>query len=179
MQTSRRQLLQGVGAALTALPLAGQSAAGGERPVLWYKAPAKEWTQALPVGNGNLGAMVFGGIEQERLQLNEHSLWSGHAVEIDSPHTLEVLPQVRQLLFDGKYMEAQQLASREMMVRTRVPRRRTRRWATSRSHSITAPKPSSTAASWTSTRQSRGRNTAPAASGSRARSSLRNPTRRS
>ncbi|MBZ5582195.1 MAG: glycoside hydrolase family 95 protein [Acidobacteriia bacterium] len=120
MQTTRRQLLQGVGAALTARPLTGQTGAG-ERPVLWYKAAAREWTEALPIGNGNLGAMVFGGVEQERLQLNEHSLWSGHPVEIDSPHTLEVLPKVRQLLFDGKYMEAQQLAGQEMMVRTRVP----------------------------------------------------------
>ncbi len=120
MKATRRQLLQGVGAALAALPLSGQTGSS-ERPVLWYKAPAKEWTQALPIGNGNLGAMVFGGIEQEHLQLNEHSLWSGHPIEIDSPHTLEVLPKVRQLLFEGKYMEAQQLAGREMMVRTRVP----------------------------------------------------------
>jgi len=120
MKPTRREMLS----ALTALPLAGQTrreAPAAERPILWYRSPAKEWTQALPIGNGNLGAMVFGGIEQERLQLNEHSLWSGRPVEIDSPHTLEVLPKVRQLLFDGKYTEANQLASREMMVRTRVP----------------------------------------------------------
>ena len=68
------------------------------------------------MGNGNLGAMVFGGVEHERLQLNEHSLWSGHPEVIDSPRTLAALPKVRQLLFEGKYAEAQQMASRDMML---------------------------------------------------------------
>ena len=64
--------------------------------------------------------MVFGGVPRERLQLNEHSLWSGHPEVIDSPKTLEALPKVRQLLFEGKYVEANQMATRDMMVHTRA-----------------------------------------------------------
>jgi alpha-L-fucosidase 2 len=89
---------------------------------LWYRTPAQVWNrEALPIGNGNLGAMIFGGVEKERLQVNEHSLWSGHPEVIDSPKTLEALPKVRQLLFEGKYTEAQQMASREMMIETPKP----------------------------------------------------------
>ncbi len=58
------------------------------------------------MGNGNLGAMVFGGVERERLQLNEHSLWSGHPVEADDPQSREVIAQMRKLLLEGKYAEA-------------------------------------------------------------------------
>jgi alpha-L-fucosidase 2 len=65
--------------------------------------------------------MVFGGVGHEQLQLNEHSLWSGRPEVIDSPKTLEALPKVRQLLFEGKYTEAQQMASRDMMLRTPTP----------------------------------------------------------
>ena len=84
---------------------------------LWYRAPASEWLQALPVGNGQLGAMVFGGVERERVQLNEHALWSGHRAVIDSPQTLEYLPRVRALLFAGRIQEAQAMASQFLMVR--------------------------------------------------------------
>jgi alpha-L-fucosidase 2 len=88
---------------------------------LWYRKPASNWErEALPVGNGNLGAMVFGGVPAERIQLNEHSLWSGHREEIDDPQTREYLPKVRQLFFEGKYLEANQMASRYLMVRART-----------------------------------------------------------
>lgn len=111
--------MRSVGAALTMLPAAAQGNTEGQRAsaTLWYRNPAKAWTEALPVGNGSLGAMVFGGVEHERIQLNEHSLWSGHHTQIDSPQTLEYLPKVRQLLFDGKYTEANTMASRFLMVR--------------------------------------------------------------
>ena len=56
---------------------------------LWYRQPAKEWVEALPVGNGRLGAMVFGGINQERIQLNEDSVWSGQPIERENPEALE------------------------------------------------------------------------------------------
>jgi alpha-L-fucosidase 2 len=120
-KTTRRELMQGAGAALALLPAAAQRgpAAAEKSPLtLWYRASAAKWeSEALPIGNGNLGAMVFGGVEHERLQLNEHSLWSGHPEEADSAQTLEYLPQVRRLLFEGKYAEANQMAARSMIVR--------------------------------------------------------------
>ncbi|MCX5644684.1 MAG: glycoside hydrolase family 95 protein [Phycisphaerae bacterium] len=82
---------------------------------LWYTEPAKEWTQALPVGNGRLGAMVFGGIAEDRYQLNEDSLWSGKPHDYAHDGAAEYLPQIRQLLFEGKQKEAQQLATEHFM----------------------------------------------------------------
>jgi alpha-L-fucosidase 2 len=117
---TRRQLIQGMGAALAGVSASAQEHAG-QPLTLWYRRPAAKWeSDALPIGNGALGAMVFGGVEHERLQLNEHSLWSGHPEALDSPQTLEALPKVRQLLFDGKYSEAQAMASRDMMAHTRA-----------------------------------------------------------
>ncbi|MGC9973002.1 MAG: glycoside hydrolase family 95 protein [Bryobacteraceae bacterium] len=119
MNPTRRELIRSVGAALTMLPAAARMKLQGERALkLWYRSPAKVWTEALPVGNGHLGGMVFGGVERERIQLNEHSLWSGHHTEIDSPQTLEYLPKVRQLLFEDQYAEANRMASKFLMVRT-------------------------------------------------------------
>src|SRR3954471_10909101 len=118
-KTTRRELI--VGAALSAIGASAQDRATGHPLTLWYRKPATKWeSEALPIGNGSLGAMVFGGVEHERLQLNEHSLWSGHPEVLDGPQTLEALPKVRQLLFDGKYSEAQAMASRDMMLRVRA-----------------------------------------------------------
>src|SRR3954465_4434835 len=78
---------------------------------LWYRKPAPAWLHALPVGNGSVGAMVFGGVEHERIQLNEKSLWSGGPQEADNPEALAALPEVRGLLFGGKYAEAEKLAA--------------------------------------------------------------------
>ena len=75
-------------------------------PRLWYNRPAVDWEEALPIGNGSLGAMVFSGIERERLQLNADTLWSGQPREWDNPKALEILPEVRRLIFDGRYDEA-------------------------------------------------------------------------
>lgn len=84
---------------------ASASARGGN--VLWYKQPASIWTEALPVGNGRLGAMVFGGVETERLQLNEDTLWSGHPRDWNNPEAKKYLPILRHLILDeGKYVEA-------------------------------------------------------------------------
>lgn len=81
---------------------------------LRYNRPAKTWNEALPIGNGSLGAMIFGGIEKEHFQLNEDTLWSGTPKDFNNPKAKEVLPEVRKLIFDGKYTEADQLC-REMM----------------------------------------------------------------
>jgi alpha-L-fucosidase 2 len=82
---------------------------------LWYQQPAREWTQALPVGNGRLGAMVFGTVGTERLQLNEDTVWAGHPVERDRVGAYKYLDEARRLLFEGKYSEAQRLVQREFM----------------------------------------------------------------
>jgi alpha-L-fucosidase 2 len=80
---------------------------------LWYRHPAAVWTEALPVGNGRLGAMVFGGIEKELLQLNESTLWSGGPVGEDiNPASPGYLPKVREALFNNKYDEANALVKR-------------------------------------------------------------------
>ncbi|NML65034.1 glycoside hydrolase family 95 protein [Hymenobacter sp. RP-2-7] len=94
---------------LAALPALGQQPAPAS--ALWYRQPARQWTEALPLGNGCLGAMVFGGPEQELLQLNESSLWSGGPVPASvNPGVAAVLPQVRQaLLQDQDYGRAGQL----------------------------------------------------------------------
>ena len=83
--------------------------------VLWYQKPAQAWTDALPVGNGRLGAMVFGGVKQERIQLNEETLWDGGPRDTNNPNALEALPKVQQLLFDDKNEEATQLAGETML----------------------------------------------------------------
>jgi alpha-L-fucosidase 2 len=77
---------------------------------IWFSKPAETWNDALPVGNGRLGAMIFGGIENERLQLNEESVWTGQPRWDANPNALKNLPKVRQLLFEGKYREAEKLA---------------------------------------------------------------------
>lgn len=83
--------------------------------VLWYRRPAAQWIEALPVGNGRLGAMVFGGIEQERLQLNEETVWEGFPRDVNNPAALKALPEVRRLLFEGRNEEATRLAGETMM----------------------------------------------------------------
>lgn len=84
---------------------------GDDPLVLWYAKPAVKWVEALPVGNGRLGAMVFGGLNQERLQLNEGTLWAGGPYDPVNSQAKEALPEVRQLINEGKYREAAALIS--------------------------------------------------------------------
>ncbi len=84
-----------------------------QNKTLWYRTPAQVWTEALPVGNGRLGAMIFGGVQHERLALNEATLWSGGPREWNNPNAKAILPQVRQALFAGDYLRADELC-REM-----------------------------------------------------------------
>jgi alpha-L-fucosidase 2 len=84
---------------------------------LWYRRPAEQWTEALPVGNGRLGAMVFGGVTNERLQINEDTLWAGGPYDPVNPAARAALPQVRQLVFQGRYKEADRLISADVMAR--------------------------------------------------------------
>lgn len=80
--------------------------------VMWYKSPAKEWTEALPVGNGRIGGMLFGDPVTERLQVNEESLWGGTKVPNNNPGALAHLPSIRKLILDGKIPEAFDMADR-------------------------------------------------------------------
>ena len=77
---------------------------------LFYRQPAGQWVEALPVGNGRLGAMIFGGTETERLQFNEDTLWSGRPQPWDNPGARDVLPEVRAAIFAGDYERADALA---------------------------------------------------------------------
>jgi alpha-L-fucosidase 2 len=69
---------------------------------LWYRQPAQQWVEALPVGNGRIGAMVFGGTTNERIQFNEHTLWAGEPRDYSHPGASNHLAAIRQLLFAGK-----------------------------------------------------------------------------
>src|SRR4051812_38096972 len=99
---------------------AGPAEAAGPSPVrepdpgstLWYGEPARRWVEALPLGNGRLGAMVFGGVQAEHLQLNEDTLWSGAPKDWNTPDAKEVPPQVRAALLAGNYHEADRLCRR-------------------------------------------------------------------
>jgi alpha-L-fucosidase 2 len=85
---------------------------------LWYDKPASNWNEALPIGNGRLGAMVFGTPAMEKLQLNEETLWAGSPNNNIHDNAKEALPVVRKLIFEGKYKEAQDLATQEIMAPT-------------------------------------------------------------
>lgn len=83
--------------------------------ILWYDKPAGKWEEALPVGNGHLGAMVYGRVPNERIQFNEHTVWSGKPHDYSRKGAVKHLPEIRRLLLDGKQKEAEKLADKEFM----------------------------------------------------------------
>lgn len=91
---------------------------GDREHALFYRSPAGQWDEALPVGNGRLGAMIFGDPREERIQLNEDSLWHGGPRDRHNPDALSNLPEIRRLIFEGKPREAERLAS---MALTAIP----------------------------------------------------------
>ncbi|SOB79506.1 alpha-L-fucosidase 2 [Sphingomonas guangdongensis] len=120
----RRELL-GL-AALGALDLSWPASPGAaaqqtdrtaDAPRLWYRQPARMWLEALPVGNGMLGAMVSGGVRDELLQLNHHGWWAGQPYHPVNPAAREALPRVRQLILDGRIKEAHTLADAALVGR--------------------------------------------------------------
>src|SRR3954468_5627852 len=84
---------------------------------LWYTQPATRWVEALPIGNGRLGGMIFGGAASDRVQLNEDTLWAGGPYDPSNPAALGALPEVRRLIFDGRYRDAQTLIADKMMAK--------------------------------------------------------------
>src|SRR5215813_2100991 len=116
---TRRRFLAGAGVAAATLPLTSSILqalpAEDNSLLLWYDKPASEWTEALPVGNGRLGAMIFGGPASEQLQLNEDTLYAGSPYDPNNPEALQALPEARRLIFAGKYKEAHDLVGAKMM----------------------------------------------------------------
>jgi alpha-L-fucosidase 2 len=123
----RRKFLKqtaALGAALPLLPLPFMAAqtrpddganADGRNLALWYDKPATQWVEAVPLGNGRLGAMVFGGVPVERLQLNEDTLYAGGPYDPNNREALAALPEARRLIFEGKFQEAHNLVGARMM----------------------------------------------------------------
>ncbi|HKE60291.1 MAG TPA: glycoside hydrolase family 95 protein [Pyrinomonadaceae bacterium] len=118
---TRRRFLKQAAVATATLPLASHAVeltalvAPSQPLLLWYDKPAAQWTEALPIGNGRLAAMVFGGTESERLQLNEDTLYAGGPYDPNNPEALSALSQARRLIFEGRYKEAHDLIGAKMM----------------------------------------------------------------
>ncbi len=89
----------------------------GTKIKLWYDKPATVWNEALPIGNGRLGAMVYGDPVNEKIQLNEETFWSGGPSRNDNPNALKALPEVRRLIFEGKYHQAEKMVNENMLTR--------------------------------------------------------------
>lgn len=106
-----RRILQAV---LLCLLSAGHVFAGDDLR-LWYSAPAEAWVEALPVGNSRMGAMIFGGVDSERIQLNDETFWAGSPYNNNNPEGLGQLDEIRRLVFEGKEDEAEKLINKYYM----------------------------------------------------------------
>ncbi len=95
--------------------LSVQESVAQEPLKLWYASPANVWVEALPVGNSRMGAMIFGGVNQERIQLNDETFWAGGPHNNNNPEGLAHLNEIRQLIFDGKEKQAEQLIDKYYM----------------------------------------------------------------
>jgi alpha-L-fucosidase 2 len=95
--------------------LTGQSEPPAGSVTLWYREPATNWNEALPVGAGRLGAMVYGGVAAERIQINEDTLWEGYPHDPNNPAALQALPEIRKAIFEGRQEDATKLIGSDMM----------------------------------------------------------------
>ena len=100
----------------------GIAGSEGNNNKLWYLEPAANWMEALPIGNGKLGAMVFGGVEQEKLQLNEESVWAGPPIPENRVGAYKSVEKARELIFQGDYAEANKLVQDDVMGPRIAPR---------------------------------------------------------
>jgi alpha-L-fucosidase 2 len=99
----------------TACDLEGRAAAPDEPLSLWYRQPARNWLEALPIGNGRLGAMVYGGVNREWLQLNEDTVWAGGPRDNNTVGGAEALARARTLMFENKPAEAEKLLGTQFL----------------------------------------------------------------
>ncbi|MDR1162069.1 MAG: glycoside hydrolase family 95 protein [Tannerellaceae bacterium] len=86
-----------------------------EKSPIWYAEPAQDWKSAIPIGNGRIGGMIFGGIAEDQILLNENTIWCGPPVPLDNPQGPELIAQMRRLLYEGKYGEAESLCAQEFI----------------------------------------------------------------
>ncbi|HEX3164673.1 MAG TPA: glycoside hydrolase family 95 protein, partial [Chitinophagaceae bacterium] len=101
-----------------ALPATGIHAQNNTALKLWYNKPSgKVWENALPIGNGRLGAMIYGNVDTETIQLNEHTIWSGSPNRNDNPLALDSLALIRQLIYDGKRKEAERVVNNSIITK--------------------------------------------------------------
>ncbi len=117
-ELTRRDLIAGTAAIAAASPLSALDLGALVKESnleLWFEKPAATWTEALPVGNGRLAAMVFGGVREERLALNEGNIWAGGPREYDNPEALVALPEIRRRILAGQYREAHELTNAKFM----------------------------------------------------------------
>ncbi|ATC34482.1 glycoside hydrolase family 95 protein [Caulobacter vibrioides] len=120
MKPTRRSAVAALGGSALAGAAPGRArSAEALSQRLWYRQPAVEWVEALPVGSGKLGAMVFGGVAAERLQLNEDTLWAGGPYEPINPEASAALPEIRRLIAAGEYAKAEALADAKFLARPR------------------------------------------------------------
>lgn len=127
MRVTRRQMLERSAASAASLSLSATTARAtaftADKPTppgehrLWYQRPASKWVEALPVGNGRIGAMIFGGVGRERLQLNEDTLWGGGPYNPVNPEARGALDEVRRLISIGDYAAAETLSNEKLMAR--------------------------------------------------------------
>jgi alpha-L-fucosidase 2 len=116
---ARRVLAAAVLAATLSAPVT-HTQPGTEHPLrLWYRQPAANWNEALPIGNGRLGAMVFGGVDEDRLQLNEDTVWAGEKRDRLNPAGPDAVKDVRRLLAEGKAAQAEALVEKAIIARPR------------------------------------------------------------
>ena len=112
MKTNRRWLVAALMACSLATAVSAGDAVSDQSTRLWYDAPAGHWLEALPIGNSHMGAMVFGGVQDETIQLNEETFWSGGPHNNNSDKSLALLPEVRQLIFEGQENKAADVINR-------------------------------------------------------------------
>src|SRR5580658_3481429 len=101
--------------AAACLPLFAAENNSEPETTIWFDTPATNFTESTPLGNGRLGAMMFGGVDEERIVLNENSVWSGSRQDADRPDAHKALPEIQRLLLDGKNSQAESLVNAQFI----------------------------------------------------------------